>query len=98
MILALDFRIEAENELDQAFQWYQKRRDGLGLSFLRCVEESLERIRRSPESYPVVYRHVRQVLVRRFPFAIYFVTDVEAVAIIAVFHSSRDPSSWQLRV
>jgi len=92
------FRPEAEDELQDAFRWYQERRDGLGVDFLLCVEEALDRVRRDPESFPAVYRNARQVLVRRFPFAIYFTTGTDQITIVAVFHGSRDPKTWKTRV
>ena len=48
MTRSLVLRSRAANELDQAFQWYQERRDGLGIDFLIKVEEAFEDIRRSP--------------------------------------------------
>lgn len=98
MTLPLIFRPEADNDLVQAFRWYQERRDGLGVDFMLCVEESLDRIRRSPESYPIVYGNVRQGLVHRFPYVIYFVADAADLTIIAVHHGSRNPATWKRRV
>jgi toxin ParE1/3/4 len=97
MSSALVFRSEAESELQSAFEWYENRRNGLGGDFLLCIEEALDRVRRDPESFPAIYRSVRQVLVRRFPFAIYFTTSPKKIEIIAVFHGSRDPGSLKSR-
>ncbi len=52
------FRPEAEAEMEPAYRWYERRREGLGADFLLCVEESLEKIRRDPELYPVVHKNV----------------------------------------
>ena len=93
----LVFRPEAEAELEEAFEWYQKRRAGLGFDFLRRVDEALDRVRRDPESLPLVYRSARQILLRQFPFAVYFTVSAEKITVIAVFHGSRDPKAWQAR-
>ena len=97
MTPVLVFRPEAEEELETAFDFYQSRRAGLGFDFLSCVDEALDRIRRDPDSFPIVYRTARQVLVRRFPFAVYFTSTTEHITVIAIFHGSRDPKSWQSR-
>lgn len=39
---------EAEAEMAEAYRWYEKKRDGLGLIFLQRVEETFERIQATP--------------------------------------------------
>jgi len=53
-------RPAAKLEIAEAYRWYEERRDGLGNDFLLCVEESLEKIGRSSDQYPVVHREVRR--------------------------------------
>lgn len=64
-------RPEAESDIDDAYQWYEAQRKGLGESFLLCVEESLSRICRQPSIYSKVHEHIRRVLIHRFPFGVY---------------------------
>jgi toxin ParE1/3/4 len=49
MTRAVLFRSEAEIEIDEAYRWYEGRREGLGADFLLCVEEALEKVRRDPD-------------------------------------------------
>ena len=58
-------RPEAEADLANARDWYERQRIGLGAAFLLCVEEVLERVGRTPEMYMVVYHDVRRALTRR---------------------------------
>lgn len=88
------FRREAKAELDEARRWYDQRRAGLGADFFLCVEETLERILRHPDMCAVVFHNVRQALVRRFPYAIYFLLEGERIVVVAVFHTSRNPEEW----
>jgi toxin ParE1/3/4 len=37
-------RLEAEEDLNQAYRWYESQRKGLGGDFLLCVEGGLARI------------------------------------------------------
>lgn len=55
-------RPEAEADLISARAWYERQREGLGVAFLLCVEEVLERLGRTPEMYTVVYRDIRRAL------------------------------------
>jgi toxin ParE1/3/4 len=93
----LIIRPEAEAELARAFEWYESRIPGLGLDFIRAVEDLFISILRNPLMYPVVYKTIRRALARKFPYEAFFLVEPETVVIIAVFHAKRDPQSWQER-
>jgi len=61
---------EAEADLMEARDWYEQQRVGLGTRFVLCVDETLERIARTPTLYAVVYRDVRRAVIRRFPYVV----------------------------
>ena len=42
-------RPEAEAEIEEAYRWYEEKREGLGSDFILCVEEGIEKIRGNPE-------------------------------------------------
>lgn len=42
MMLPYLIRPEAEAELNEAYLWYERQREGLGADFLLCFEESLQ--------------------------------------------------------
>jgi toxin ParE1/3/4 len=88
-------RPQAEADLAEAYRWYEGQREGLGADFALCIEETLDKIRRSPEIYPKVYRHLRRAFVRRFPYGVFYVMREETIAILGVLHGSRDPKRWR---
>lgn len=47
--------------------------------------------------FPVVFKAVRRALLRRFPYALFFVIEDEVIFVIACFHGNRDPLQWQNR-
>ena len=89
---------EAELDITEAYVWYESRRAGLGEEFLSSVDACMERIRRQPAIYPRVHEEYRRALIRRFPYAIFFESAETAVTVCAVFHTSRDPEKWRLRL
>ncbi|QSV56072.1 MAG: type II toxin-antitoxin system RelE/ParE family toxin [Dolichospermum sp. UKL201] len=97
MNYVLVLRPEVREELDDAYNWYQSQQTGLGDEFLDCVDNMLNRICQMPESYAIVYLDVRRTVVRRFPYAIYYRIVSSRVIVTAIFHSRRDPKSWQTR-
>ena len=90
-LYAVIFRNEARRELEEAYQWYEEKRQGLGSELLLVVDAAVERIRRAPDIGPIVYRNVRRVLTRRFPYGIFYVVNPGRITVIAVFHGRRDP-------
>ena len=68
MLAKLIFAPEAEQDISEAYSWYETRRFSLGEEFLSCVDAGIQKIRRGSELYPVVYEEYRRVLIRRFPY------------------------------
>ena len=95
--MTLRFDEEADLEYREAFLWYEHQRKGLGLEFELCVDEAIERIRRSPEMYPAIYKSYRRIVVRRFPFALFYEIVGSELRVLAVFHSRRNPDQWRSR-
>lgn len=90
-------RRQARKEFDEAVDWYERQRAGLGVQFRRTVQEVLDRVGATPEVHGVVYEDIRCALVNRFPYGVYYRVKPNRVTVIAVFHSSRDPRQWQSR-
>ncbi len=98
MTLPVVIQPAAEVDILEAALWYGSRAPGLGSEFLRSVEASIAAIRRAPETFPKVRGDVRRALLRRFPYAVYFLPSASAIQVIACFHVRRDPARWRLRV
>lgn len=86
------FHSEAEIEFREAVLWYENQHHGLGLEFLRCIDDAVQKIKRSPDAYPKVYKHLRRIVVKRFPFIIIYDHNDTEIFVIAVFHSKRNPN------
>lgn len=91
------FHPEAEQELQEAAIWYNHQRKGLGAEFFLCIDESIARILDNPQLHPIVYKNIHRVVVRRFPFAVFYEIDDLEIRIIAIFHSRRKPDKWKSR-
>jgi toxin ParE1/3/4 len=98
MNLPLLITPEAEADPAEARAWYEAKREGLGEEFVLCVETGLDHIRRVPLAATEVYPGVRRVVVRRFPYGIFYRVDSDQIAVLAVYHSKRNPRGWQARV
>jgi plasmid stabilization system protein ParE len=98
MAVKLIIAPEAEQDIAEAYAWYEGRRAGLGEEFLSCADACIEAIRRTPEMYAVVHENYRRGLLRRFPYAVFYEKAEEMVTIYCAFHTSRDPDKWRQRL
>jgi plasmid stabilization system protein ParE len=87
---------EAEQDITEAYDWYQERELGLGEEFLRCIDASIQTIERNPEIYVFVHKNYRRALVRRFPYAIFYEYVEEKITVYAVFHCSQNSKKWRI--
>ena len=79
---------EAEEDLADAKASYNRRRQGLGDDFILCVERAGPHLC-VPQPAAEVYPGVRRVVVRRFPFGVFYRIDPDQIAVIAVYHSGE---------
>jgi plasmid stabilization system protein ParE len=97
MSLPLDFHPAVRGEIDDAYDWYEQRRPRLGRDFLDEVERVLAEITANPARFGFADADIREGLLTRFPYAIYYRVLADRIRVLAVFHTSRDPSRWQSR-
>lgn len=94
----LEFLPEVEDEVLDAFRHYQRERKGLGQEFRAELKTTLGRIRRMPSIVAPIYADVRFAKTNRFPYVVYYRDLKDAILVIAVLHSSRDPQTWMVRI
>ena len=90
-------RRAARAEFDEEGDWYERRRPGLGAAFAAAVQETFDRVAAQPQLHPIVLRDIRRVVVRGFPYCVYYRERPSTVVVLSMFHTSRDPSVWQGR-
>jgi len=81
-----------------AYQWYEQQSPGLGEELLLSLEAAYEKISQSPEMYPLRFDSFRRILIKRFPYAIYFESDEKNVRVHYIFHCSQDPARLRSRL
>ena len=89
---------DAEADLAEAAQWYEAQERGLGRQFMHAFRGATSILRRTPLHYQPVVEEARRVLLRRFPYAVFFEIHGSDVVILACLHTARDPEEWQRRI
>jgi len=88
--MQVTIRPEAEQDVEEAFAWYEKQRPGLGAEFFAEVRSTLVSIGGYPQQYPCIRDDVRRAVTSRFPFGVYYLVSVAEAKFWLMVHSGLD--------
>jgi hypothetical protein len=98
MKFPVNFRIEAQNDVLETVQWYEDKLPGLGDEFFISFTNEINNVCKTPLLYEIKYKGIRQAIIRKFPYNIFFkITNEKAILVFAVLHMSRNPKVWKRR-
>lgn len=96
--MTYSFLAPAQRELEEAVNFYDDLRPGLGAQFAGEVENAIHRILQNPQVWPKLSRAVRRCRLRRFPYGIVYQFRQDHVLIVAVMHLRRQADYWRDRM
>jgi len=85
-------RAAAAADLTAAVTYYQ--RVGHAHRFRAELDDVIQRVSELPRAAPVVHAGVRRALMRRYPYAVFYLIAPRAVVVLAVLHQHTHPSRW----
>ena len=87
---------DAEEELTEAAEWYEARRDGLGVELVAVVDGALDAIVTSPLAHPLWKpdRPFRMKVLLQFPYVIFFRCEADEIVVVAIAHARKRPGYW----
>jgi toxin ParE1/3/4 len=97
----LIFTTETQDDLREAFLWYEEKRAGLGIDFMLSIEATLHSVERNPLAYspaPTSIPNIRRAIVSKFSYLIFYTIVQQSVIILSVVSSKRDPAIWKSRI
>jgi toxin ParE1/3/4 len=89
---------DAELELWEAVDFYEKKSPGLGLDFEYEIRHGLEIILGAPHQWPFHTVGTRRYILNRFPFSIIYLDPPDIIWVVAIAHQKRHPQYWQSRI
>ncbi len=92
MIYTIKISKKAKTDIQQAQQYYEEKRIGLGKEFIFEVKLKINILSDDTVEYKKVIDDNRRILLKRFPFVLYYERDnsKQQVIIIAVLHEKQD--------
>lgn len=90
---------EAEEDLESAYDHYERLRPMLGGEMVDEFRRAVERILKHPHAWQPMDETYRRCRLHRFPYGIIYRVDAAAdeVVIIAIMHLSQKPGGWRSR-
>ena len=90
-------RSEAERDIRETRDWYSTISPALGEQFLAAVDQAISLSAGNPLAFQVIHRSLRRVLLRKFPYALFFIAEELRVIVVGVLHQARNPRLAQRR-
>ncbi len=87
LLILKDVWIEIEN----AYDWYEGQKEGLGDDLLEEIEACYDRLIENPERYPHINDRYRRIRTNRFPYLVLYKIQGKTVIINRVRHIKQRP-------
>ena len=93
-------RPEAEADITKAAIWYASREPELGLELLSDIQRSISLALQNPRAFLCIRKspEVRRVLVKKFPYRIFYILAPDLLIVFAVLHAARHERVWRQRL
>jgi plasmid stabilization system protein ParE len=91
------YRKKADADINQAKNWYENQKEGLGDDFHNEVKELASKyLTKHPKIYQIAYQNKRFFSLNRFQHkVIYIINEIKnEVVILAVQHHKQHPQNW----
>jgi plasmid stabilization system protein ParE len=88
----------AQQEVEEASDYYENQREGLGHKFILAFEKTLDDIRAFPGLGVKIEENCRKRRFRKFPYAVVFRVHKGEIVVLAVMHLRRRPGYWNDRL
>ena len=92
--MKVKFLTLAQQEVDEAFAWFDERAEGKGVEFLDELDRVIRLVKTYPSASVEIEPEIRRCLFARFPYSLIYGIEDETIVIIAVAHARRSPRYW----
>lgn len=98
MTFPVEVRLSAQIEAEDAIEFYEGRRKGLGAELRSAIEMTIEGICSHPHSGREFIPGVRRVLVPKFKHRVFYVVESDRIVVIGIYHPAQLDSDLPDRV
>lgn len=91
MKFGLEIKEEAKFHIEEAFIYYNKINENLGLRFLDTLEKYFIKIQNNPFLFQTKYTNIREAYIRDFPYLIIYEIIENKIIVYAIFLAYKSP-------
>lgn len=91
-VLLTDF---AANDVKETYDWYEEQLLGLGEDFYENLLAALDQLSFYPNTGSDIEFGIQKVLVKTYPYAVYYSVKDNKVRVLRVLHQRRHPDTWK---
>jgi len=94
MNYSCQFHHLAQKDYDEAYQWYELRKNGLGERFIKEVRNTIDQITVQPETFGSrANKKFREATVDFFPYVIVYRIDKQSrvIFVVSIHHTRKNP-------
>jgi len=84
----------AEPDVDDAINYYDGKRKGVGEKFYSDLLTTLTQIQKYTSSFAIRYSGIRSAPLKKFHFPVHYIQIEKRVIVLAVLHTSMNPDKW----
>ena len=92
MKYTLEIKEEAVQDMQEAYDYYEERKLGLGERFLDTLETYIERVQKHPLHYQIRRKPYREALIKDFPYLIIYEIEENNIIVYAIFSTWKNPN------
>ena len=85
--------LQADHDIQTAFNRYEEFQEGRGEVFMQHLDAALTLLRQHPEIAPVYGGRYRRLLIRDFPYGIFYEVQLKRIVVGAIMDLRQDPKT-----
>lgn len=97
-MVELIFLLQADLDIQTAYNRYEEHQEGRGEIFMRHLDAALTLLRQHPEIGPAYAGRYRRMLIRDFPYGIFYQAQTNRIVIAAIMDLRQDPGTIQQKL
>lgn len=59
---------------------------------------AIEHAREYPHAWPKAHNNIRKIVLKRFPYNMYYMIEANSLLVLAVVHQMQHPQAWRQRI
>lgn len=96
--MRLEFLLAAELDIQRAYIRYEDREEGLGDRFTEHLDTAFRMLEDFPLIAPLHFESYRRLILRSFPYGVFYVVESDRLVVHAVMDLRQDPRILRKRL